>query len=182
MRLALILVYVFFISATGQTAQTATSDDILYHDINSLHGLDNPELFNNDRRNTQQTAIDIHPVTANGYLFDNGLFSTQPETALLTYDDGRTKRLDYLNDKWTKLAGIGYQSMYAGAEISAIDSGRDRKSANNPSPNYYDEVVSWIENAYRAWVAKDHYSSTRLFLLSFGFVGLIGIRRKFKKS
>jgi hypothetical protein len=56
--------------------------------------------------------------------------------------------------------------------------------ANNPSPSndYYDEIVSWIEDEYHAWVAKDHYGSTRLLLLSFGLVGLIGIRRKFKKS
>jgi hypothetical protein len=46
----------------------------------------------------------------------------------------------------------------------------------------YDEIVSWIEDEYHAWVAKDHYGSTRLLLLSFGLVGLIGIRRKFKKS
>ncbi len=142
MKLAFIIIYVFFISATGLTAQNAISDDILYDDINSLYGWDNPELFNNDCRNTQQPAIDSHSVIANGYLFDDCLFNTQPETALLTYDHGGTKRLDYFDDKWTKLAGIGYHSMYARAEISAIDSGRDGELANNPRPsnNYYDEV------------------------------------------
>jgi hypothetical protein len=184
MRLAVIFIYVFFIGATGQTAQTAISDDILYDDINSLYGWDNPELFNDDCRNTQQTASDSYSVTASGYLFDDCLFNMQPETALLTYDQGGAKGFDYFDDKWTKLAGIGYHSMYAGAEIFATDSGRDNELANNPSLSniHYDDVVSWIEDAYHAWVAKDHYGSTRLLLLSFGLVGLIGIRRKFKKN
>ncbi len=184
--LTLIIIYIFFIIVTGQTAQTAFANDILYDDINSLYGWYNPELFDNDCRNTQQTAIDSHSVTANGYLFDDCLFNVQPETALLTYGHGGMKRLDYFDDKWTKLADTGYHSMYARAEISAINSGRDGESANNPRPikNYYDEVVSWIEDAYHAWVSEDHYGSTRLLLLSFGLVGLlgIGIRRKFKES
>jgi hypothetical protein len=74
--------------------------------------------------------------------------------------------------------------MYTRAEISVIDRGKDGELANNPSPsdNYVDKIVSWIEDEYHAWAAKDHYGSTRLLLLSFGLVGLIGIRRKFKKS
>ena len=184
MRLALIFICVFFISNTGLTAQNAISDDILYNHINSLYGWGTPEFFNNKCRNTQPTAIDNHSTTANGYLFDDCLFITQPEKAFLTYDKGGTKQFDYFDDKSTKLADTGYHSMYTRAEISAIDSGRDGKLANNPSPsnNYYDDIVSWIEDEYRAWVAKDHYGSTRLLLLSFGLVGLIGIRRKFKKS
>jgi len=184
MRFALILIYVIFISATGQTALTAVSDDISYDDINSLYGWDNSELFDNDCRNTQQIAIDSHSVTADGYLLDDCLFNTQPQTALLIYDYSETKRLDYFEDKWAKLAGTGSHSIYARAEIYAIDNGRDGELADNPSlsNNYYDEVVSWIEDAYHAWAAKDYYGSTRLLLLSFGLVGLIGIRRKFKKS
>ena len=185
MRLALIIIYIFFISATGLTAQSAVSGDILYGGINSLYGWDNPEIFNNDYRNTLQTAMDSHSVTANGYLFDDCLFNTQPEKSLLTFDHGGTKRLDYFDDKWIKLAGTGYHSIYARAETFAMDSGRDGELANNPGPNknsYYDEVVSWIKDAYHAWVAKNQYDSTRLLLLCFGLVGIIGIRRKFKKS
>jgi len=146
MRLALIIIYVFFISAAGLTAQSAVCDDILYGDINSLYGWVNP---------------------------------------LLTYDHGGTKRFDYFDDKWIKLAGTGYHSIYARAEIFAMDSGRDGELANNPDPNrnsYYDEVVSWIKDAYHAWVAKNQYGSPRLLLLCFGLVGIIGIRRKFKKN
>ena len=184
MRLALILIYVIFISATGQTAQTAVSDHNSYDQINSLSGWDNSELLNNDCRNTQQTAIDSHSVTADGYLLDDCSFDTQPETAFLTYDYSGTKRLGYFEDKWTKLASTGYHSMYARAEIYTIDSVRDGESADNPSPsnNYHNKFVSWIENAYHAWAAKDYYGSTGLLLLSFGLIGLIGIRRKFKKS
>jgi hypothetical protein len=74
--------------------------------------------------------------------------------------------------------------MYAGAEIYNIDSGRDDKLANNPDPghNFFDEVVSWVKEVYHGWVAKDHYGSTRLLLLSFGLIGIIGVRRKFKKD
>jgi len=184
MRFALILIYVFFISATGQTAQTAISDSVLYDNIISLYGWDNPEIFYDDCRNTKQTAIDSPSVTANGYLFDDCLFNTQSEKAFLTYDHGGIKQLDYFDDKWTKFASTGYHSMYAKAEISAIDSGRNGESADNPNPgrSYYDEVISWMGDAYHAWVVKDHYGSTRLLLLSFGVVGLIGIRRNFKKS
>ena len=156
MKLAFIIIYVFFISATGLTAQNAISDDILYDDINSLYGWDNPELLNNDCRNTQQTAIDSHSATTSGCLFDDCLFSTKPETALLTFDPGATKGLDYFDDKWTKLEGLGYHAMSAEAEISATDSGRDGELANNPRPSsiYYDDVVSWIEDAYHTWVAR----------------------------
>jgi hypothetical protein len=68
MKLALILICIFFISATGQSVQTATSDDILYDDINSLYGWVNPELFYNVCQNTQKTAIDSHSVIANSCI------------------------------------------------------------------------------------------------------------------
>ena len=184
MRFATILVYVFFISTIGQTAQAAISDHILYDDINSHYGWNNPEIVNHDCRNTQQTAIGSHSVTANGYLFDDCLLDTQPVTALLTQDLGGTKRLDYFDDKLTQLTSAGYHAMYDRAKISTIDGGRVGELADNPNPShrYYDQVVSWIENASYSWFPKDQYGSTRLLLLSFGLVGLIGIRIKFKKN
>lgn len=185
MRLALIVIYFFFISTAGLTAQSAVSGGTLCGDINSLYGWDNPAIFNNDGRNTLQTTMDSHSVTANGCLFDDCLFTAQPEKALLTYDHGGTKRLDYFDDKWIHLAGTGYHTIYTRFEISAMDSGRDGELANNPGPSkhsYYNEVVNWIKDAYHAWVAKNQYDSTRLLLLCFGLVGLIGIRRKLKKN
>ena len=184
MRLALIFICVFFISATGQTAQTANSDHIVNEDIISLQGFDIPYFFCNDCQNTQQTAIDSHSVSANGYLIDDCLFTAQPETALLTYDHDEMKQPDYFDDDSTKLAGTSYLARYARAEISTTDNTGDGVwvALPNPGHNYFGDVVSWIVAAYRAWVSKDHYGSTGLVLLSFGLVGLIGIRRKFKKD
>ena len=184
MRLAKILICVIFISSVGQTAQAAISNVILNEDINNLYGWNNPELFSNDCRNTPQAGIESQFVTVIGFLLDDCLFYARSETAWSTDDHGGKKRLDYLDDKWAKFASTGNHANYVKAEISAIDRGRDGELANNPMPHhrYYNEVVSWIENAYHAWVAKDPYGSTRLLLLSFGLVGLIGIRRKFKKD
>jgi hypothetical protein len=184
MRFVLIIIYVFFISITGLTAQGAISDNILYDEIKSLYGWDNLELFNNACRNPQQTATNSHSITANGYLLKDSLFITQPESALVTDDRGGTKRLDYFDDKWTKLTGTGFHSRLTKSELSIIDSSRDAEPASNSSPskNYYEKLVFWIKDGYHAWIAKDRYGSTRLLLLSFGLVGLIGIRRKFKKN
>lgn len=184
MRLAKILICVIFISGIGQTTQAAVSNDILNEDINNLYGWNNPELFNNDCRNTPQTGIESQSVTVNGFLFDDCFFNTQSEAALLADDHGGTKRLDYLDDKGPRLASSDYHALYARAEISPVDISRDIELANNPNPShsYFDEAVSWIKDVYHAWGAKDHYGSTRLLLLSFGLVGLIGIRRKFKND
>jgi hypothetical protein len=184
MRSVLSFIFVFFISATGQTALSAISDDILYDDINSLYGWKNPGFFNNGCRNTPLITIDKHSVTEKGFPLDDFIFSTQPEIGLLPYDHAGKKRLDYFIYDCTKFPSTGYRAMYAGAEIYNIDNGRDDKLANSPGPgnNFYDEVVLWIKEVYHGWVAKDHYYSTRLLLLSFGLVGIVGIRRKFKKD
>ena len=101
----------------------------------------------------------------------------------MTYAYGETKQLDYFNNKRAKNADTGYRAMHAKAEISIFNSGRDDELAKNPSPSntYFEKVVSWIKDTYQVWVKKDRYGSARLILLSFGLVGLIGIRRKFKK-
>ena len=184
MRFAAILVYVFFISTIGQTTQAAISNDILYDHINSLCGCNNLEIFNNDCRDTQQTAIDSQSVAANSCLFDDCLFKTRPETAVIAHVSGGTKRFDYFDDKLSQLASAGNQAVYAGVQISTLDSGGDGESTDkpNPNPSYYEEAVSWLKDVYHAWVPGNHYGSTRLLLLSFGLVGLIGIRRKFKKN
>ncbi len=184
MRLAFVIIYIFFVSATGQSAQSAFSAGILSDDINSRYGWDNSELVNDDYRNNRQTAIDSHSVTANGDLFIDVFFKSQPKMALLADENGGAKQPDYFDDKRTRLAGTGSRAMFARADISNIDSGRDGQMAKNPSPrhNYYEKVVFWVKDTYQAWVAKDRYGSARLVLLSFGLIGLIGIRRKFKKN
>ena len=184
MRSVLSFIFVFFISATGQATLSTISEDILYDDINSLYVWDSPEHFSNGCRNTPLITLDKYSVTEKAYLFDDCEISTQPEPALLTHDHGGAMRLDYFNPKWTKPASSGFHSMYTAAEMSSIDGGGDDESAIIPSPgnNIYNKVVSWIKDAYHAWTAKDHYGSTRLLLLSFGLVGIVGIRRKFKKK
>ena len=127
-----------------------------------------------------QTAQTIH---SDDNFYDDGFINTQPEAASLNYDYSETKRFDYFDDKWTELATIGYQARYARAEIFAIDSGGSGGLGTRPIArhNYYDKVVSWIKDTYRAQVANDHYASIRLILLGFGLIGLVGIRRKLKK-
>jgi len=184
MRSGLIFIYILFISATGQTALSTIADDILCDNIHRLYGWDQPEQFNNDCRNTPPIPLGNRSVTEKGYLFDDYIFHTQPEPALLTYDHGGAMRLDYFNHNWTKLTSSSFHSMYTAAEMSSIDGSGDDESAIIPNlgDNIYDIVASWIKDAYHAWTAKDHYGSTRLLLLSFGLVGIVGVRRKFKKN
>ena len=186
MRLAAILVYVFLISTTGQTARAAICAGILYGDINSLYGWSHPDFLNYDCRDTLQTAIDRQSVTANRYLFDDCFFNARPETAFIAHVPAGTKRYDYFDfdDILSPLASAGDPAIYARARISTPDSGRDAELADkpNPGPRYYNEVVSWLRDVYHAWVPGNQYGSTRLLLLSFGLVGLIGIRRKFKRN
>jgi hypothetical protein len=184
MRSVLSFIFVFFISATGQTTPNAISEDILYDDISSLYVGDNSEHFSNGCRNTPLITLDKHLATENAYLFDDCEISTQPEPALLTYNNGGVIQLAYFSPTWTKPASSGFYSMYTGADISNLDGGGDDESAIIPKPGnkIYGKVVFWIKDAYHAWTAKDHYGSTRLLLLSFGLVGIVGIRRKFKKN
>ena len=178
MRSVLSFIFVFFISAAGQTSFSAISDDKLYDDINSVYAWDTSELYSNDCRNTPIITIDKHSATEKGYLYDDCVFNAQPELALLLYDHAGTKGPDNFNHNRTKLQSTGSRPIYAGVEISNIDSGNNGSLSNN----FYDKVVSWIKDAYHAWVAKDQYGSTRLLLLSFGLVGIVGVRRKFKKD
>ncbi len=178
MRSVLSFIFVFFISAAGQTALSAISDDKLYDDINSQYAWDNPALYSNDCRDIPIITIDKPSVTEKGYLYDDCVFNAQPEIALLLYDHAGTKRPNHFNHNRTKLQSTGSGPIYARVEISNIDSGKNDSLSNN----LYDKVVSWIKDAYQAWVAKDQYGSTRLLLLSFGLVGIVGVRRKFKKD
>ena len=117
-------------------------------------------------------------------FYNDGFIDTQPEAASLNYDYSGMKRFDYFDTKWTVLASTSYRSRYTRAEISEIDNGGygGLQAGPNPIHIYFDKVVSWIKEAYHAWVVKDNYGSTRLLLLGFGLIGLVGIRRKFKKS
>ena len=144
MKFAGILIFIIFINASGQTAQTNNSDDIFY---------------------------------------DNCIINAQPESALLTHDHSGTKQFDYFDNKWTVLASISYRPGYTRTEVTDIDSDGNGglKAGPNPIHIYYDKVVSWIKETYQTRIAKDNYGATRLLLLGFGLIGLVGIRRKLKK-
>jgi hypothetical protein len=116
-------------------------------------------------------------------FYDDCFIDTQPEAAPLIYDYSGTKQIDYFDNKWTVLASTSYRLRSTRAEISEIDNGRKDglEADSNPIPTYFDKVVSWIKETYHARVAEDNYGSTRLLLLSFGLIGLVGIRRKLKK-
>ena len=184
MRFALALIFISFISMTGQSAQATISDDILYKDLKSRHSRNHPESFDRACLTAQQIVTNDHSIAAYGTLFADCLFDARPGSAFLTRDLGGTKRSNYLDDKWAKLADTGHRAIYGRTEIETINSGNDGEMSANQSPRHsvYDKVVSWMKDAYDAWIARDQYGSTRLLLLSIGLVGLIGIRRKFKKS
>jgi hypothetical protein len=183
MRLALIGVYVLFISATGLTAHSTIPDNILNDDMSMRYGGDHSDLFNNNCPNKHQTTIDRQIFIANDYLFDNHLSNARQTSILFTNDEGETKRINNYNDKMTKAAGSDYLAMYTGNELTNIDRNGDHELADTPAPSNKNDnkLISWLKNTYQLWAAKDHYGSTRLLLLSFGLVGIIGIRRKFTK-
>jgi hypothetical protein len=116
-------------------------------------------------------------------FYNDGFIDTQPEAASSNYDYSGMKQIDYFDNKWTVLASTSYRLRSTRAEISEIDNGRKDglEADSNPIPTYFDKVVSWIKETYHARVAEDNYGSTRLLLLSFGLIGLVGIRRKLKK-
>ena len=184
MRFASILMYVFFSSIAGQTAQTVISDNILCDNIKGLYGLNNPEIFCNDCRNKQHPYIENPSVTPNGTSPNDCVLNAQSGEVFFDYDQGRIRFLDHFGDNWNKLASAGYHSLVAKNEIPTIDTGRKGDSANDPnsSRSYYYDVKAWLEDVYHAWAVKDRYGSILLILLIFGLVGLIGIRRKLKKS
>ncbi len=183
MRLASLVIYVFFMSAVGLAAHSEIPGDILYDDLNSRHGWDRQELEYLDCRNTQQAGINSQSDIAGGYLFDDCLFTLQQALVLTVLESGDKKWFDYFDNQGNRLAYTGYDTKDSRSEFSFVSDVEDLELADNPTPNIgeYDKVIYWIKDAYREWVPKDHSGTTRLLLLSFGLVGIIGMRRKFKK-
>ena len=105
-------------------------------------------------------------------------------SASLTYYNSAMEYLDNFDDKWTNLADRVYYAMYTSAELSINNGSKDPELANRSSQSYshYNKLVSLIKYAYHEWDANDLDDSTRLLLLFFGIVGIIGVRRTVKKS
>ena len=117
-------------------------------------------------------------------FYDYDLINISPDSTLRTHDQSGKKQFGYFDDKWAVLVSTSHRPRSTRAEFSEIDKGRNvgLEADLNPILTYFDKVVSWIKDSYRARVSKDNFGATRLLLLCFGLVGLIGIRRKFKKS
>ena len=115
---------------------------------------------------------------------DHEVITTPAEPASLTDDHSTTKQFEYFDDKRAVLASTSHRPRSPRTEISDNDTGAKigLEAGSNPILTYFDKLVSWIIHTYRARVAEDNYGATRLLLLSFGLVGLLGIRRKLKKS
>jgi hypothetical protein len=123
-------------------------------------------------------------TSSDDIFYDHDVMNTPPGSTLRTHDQSGMKQFGYFDDKWAVLASTSHRPRSTRAEISEIDTGGDVGLIAGPNPilTYFDKLVSWIKDTYRARVAKDNYGATRLLLLSFGLVGLLGIRRKLKKS
>ncbi|MGD8291950.1 MAG: hypothetical protein PVF37_09600 [Desulfobacterales bacterium] len=83
-----------------------------------------------------------------------------------------------------QLVEDGVETKYARLEFLSVGADKEAELDSNPSARNsgYDKLIIWLKNVYRAWVSEGHSGSTRLLLLSFGLVGIIGIRRKLKKK
>ncbi|MGD8208976.1 MAG: hypothetical protein PVH85_01250 [Desulfobacterales bacterium] len=123
-------------------------------------------------------------INSDDIFYDNDVIITPPGSTLRAHDQSGMKQFGYFDNKWAVLASTNHRPRATGAEISDIDTGGDVGliAGSNPILTYFDKLVSWIKDTYRARVALDNYGATRLLLLSFGLVGLLGIRRKLKKS
>ena len=95
-----------------------------------------------------------------------------------TGQTGQTAIFDDANSRygWSKHGFI--YNVIVDTKKTPIDS--DSVIANSHI-YFYDKVLTWIKDTYRVWVANDKYESSRLLLLSLGLIGLVGIRRRFKK-
>ena len=99
------------------------------------------------------------------------------------YNDANNLSVDSKHtDNGTHPMGGGFHAMTTMEALSISYRNKDCELANNPSRGkyHYSNVVCWAKNTYYLLVAKSRIDSTRLFLLSAGPVGLIGIRRRFK--
>ena len=183
MRLVSIVIYVFFMSVVGLAAHNEIPANILYDDLNSLPGWDNPELGYLDCRNTQHADINSRPDIAGDYLCDDCLLNLQQALVLTAHETGNKNWFDYNDNQWNSIANTGFDIKISSSEFSFVSNVGDLELADNPSPRMsnYEKAILWIKDAYRAWIPKGHSGSTRLLLLSFGLVGIIGMRRKFKK-
>ena len=133
-------------------------------------------------------AIDLTAHSAD--VSDDSLYEDRnslrswSNSALQSYWDSEMEYLDDFDNKRTHVADRVYNAIYTRAELSIAHSSEKHELASGPSPGYtdYDRVFFRIKKAYNELDAKDQDDYTRLLLLCFGIVGIVGIRRTVKKS
>ena len=184
MRLASIVICVLLMSTAGLLAHNEKFGDIAQTGLGSPEGWNGHSFFDQGCRDIQEADIVSHWGIAGNYLFDDCFFN-QLQTAPLF--DHQADEVLWLNDfkgQWNQLVDAGVETKYARLEFLSVGADEETVLDNNPSAHNsgYDKLVIWLKNAYRAWVSEGHSGSTRLLLLSFGLVGIIGIRRKLKKK
>jgi hypothetical protein len=165
-------------------AHTEIPDSTYYDDLNSLYGWNRPELGHLDCLNSQHTDMNSQLDIAGDYFFNDCFFALQQASVLAAHEPPDDKKWsDYLDNQSIELADTDYDTKYSGSELSTISKDENPELADNPSPptNKFDKAIFWIKDTYHTWVSKDHSGTTRLLLLSFGLVGILGIRRKLKK-
>ena len=171
-------------SNTGLSAHNKESGDIAHTYLSSPDGWDSHRFFDQDCRNIHKASIVSQWGTTGNYLFDDCFFKQLQTAPLSDLQADGVLWLNYFKGQWNPFAEAGVENKYARLEFMSV--GPDKESELNGKPSArnsgYGKLVIWLKNVYRAWVSEGHSGSTRLLLLSFGLVGIIGIRRKLKKK
>ena len=132
------------------------------------------------------TDLTVHSAAASDDILNEDRNSPRwwYNSASKTYWDSDMEYLDYFDNKRANVADRVYYAINTKVELSIIQGNEAHESVSGPSLgyNHYDKFVSRIKNAYRELDAKDQDDYTRLLLLCFGIVGIIGVRRTVKKS
>jgi hypothetical protein len=189
MRLALIVICVLLMSVAGLSAHNEKSIDIAHTDWNRPYGWDSHRFFDQASRDIHKAGIVSQRGTTGNYLFDDCFFNRLHAAPLSDHPAGEVRWSNFFEGQFfegqsNQLVEAGVETKYARLEF--LSAGADKETELNSNPNArnsgYDKLIIWLKNVYRAWVSEGHSGSTRLLLLSFGLVGIIGIRRKLKKK
>jgi hypothetical protein len=184
MRLASIVICVLLISTVGLSAHNEKSSDIAHTDWSSPDGWDGHRFFDQDCRDIHKASIVSQWGTTGNYLFDDCFFNRLHSAPLSDHQADEILWLNYFEGQSNQLVEAGVETKYTRLEFMSVGADKETELHSNPSARNsgYDKIIIWLKNVYRAWVSEGHSGSTRLLLLSFGLVGIIGIRRKLKKK
>ena len=184
MRLASIVICVLLISTAGLSAPNEKSGDVAHTNLSSPDGWDNYRFFGQDCHDIHKAGIVSQWSTTGNYLFDDCFFNQLQAAPLSDHQADKVHWLNYFERQWNQFVEDGVDTKYAKLEFMSVGADIETELNSNPGARNsgYDKLIIWLKNVYRAWVSEGHSGSIRLLLLSFGLVGIIGIRRKLKKK